>query len=184
MKSIEVNMERSATPLIMLTSDRISKYFTHREVIKSVEAERIGIDNQVYEQEIVDNAKELGDKVLDKVRERFGSFTPNSWYRCESLERNTCDRAFKNWCKDRGFDHNAPDAWNAYFVRKQHPRGASADIEVVGVSNVDLYHWIKENLVFDQLILEYVNPRVPGSGWVHVSYDRYGNNRQQAFSIN
>lgn len=176
--------ERSETPLIGLTSERISKHFTHREVVKSFEADRIGIDNQVYEIDIVENAKALGANVLDKVREQFGSFTPNSWYRCEALERNICDNAFRSWCKRNGFEYTAPDAWNAYFIRKQHPRGASADIEIDGLSNVKLYNWIKDNLDFDQLILEYVNPKIPNSGWVHVSYDRYGNNRKQAFSIN
>lgn len=176
--------ERSLTPLIGNTATYISKYFQHKEVVKSFEADRAGIDNQVYCPEVVENAKALGINVLDKVRAKFGAFTPTSWFRCESLERNICDAAFKRWCSKQGVSADAPDAWSAYFIRKQHPKGASADIEVDGVSNVELFNWIKENLVYDQLILEYVNPKVAGSGWVHVSFDRYGNNRKQAFKIN
>ena len=31
--------------------------------------------------------------------------------------------------------------------------------------------FIKENLMFDQLILEYYKPGNPNSGWIHVSYN-------------
>jgi hypothetical protein len=47
----------------------------------------------------------------------------------------------------------------------------AADIEIPGVANADLAGWIKENISFTQLILEFYTPGVPDSGWVHVSYD-------------
>jgi hypothetical protein len=52
-----------------------------------------------------------------------------------------------------------------------HTRGMAADIEIPGVANADLAGWIKENLSYTQLILEFYTPGVPDSGWVHVSYD-------------
>lgn len=176
-------------PIIANTRDRISPNFYHYEVVKSYDAERNGIDNFVYNSEVELCAKALAENVLEKVREHAmktvgRGFTPNSWYRCEALERYICRDAFIKWCKPRGIDPQAPDAWFSYFQRKQHPKGASADIEISGISNVDLFNWIKDNLVFDQLILEFVNPKIPNSGWVHVSFDRYGNNRKQAFAIN
>jgi zinc D-Ala-D-Ala carboxypeptidase len=52
----------------------------------------------------------------------------------------------------------------------QHRRGEAADIEIDGIANAVLAHWIKDNLAFDQLILEAYRPGIPNSGWVHVSY--------------
>jgi hypothetical protein len=47
----------------------------------------------------------------------------------------------------------------------------AADIEIPGVANADLASYIRDNLQFTQLILEFYTPGVPDSGWVHVSYD-------------
>jgi hypothetical protein len=52
----------------------------------------------------------------------------------------------------------------------QHVRGEAADIEIPGVANGDVAKWIRDNLPFDQLILEAYTPGKPSSGWVHVSY--------------
>jgi len=38
--------------------------------------------------------------------------------------------------------------------------------------------WIRDNLDFDQLILEFYTPGIPDSGWVHVSYKADGDNRK------
>jgi len=47
----------------------------------------------------------------------------------------------------------------------------AADFELFGIDNNKVSDWIKENLMFDQLILEYYIPGRPNSGWVHVSYN-------------
>jgi len=52
----------------------------------------------------------------------------------------------------------------------QHTRGEAADFEVPGVPNLEVARWIRDNLVFDQLILEFYRPGQPNSGWVHCSY--------------
>jgi hypothetical protein len=52
-----------------------------------------------------------------------------------------------------------------------HCKGQAADIEIPGVANADLAEWIRDNLDFTQVILEFYTPGVPDSGWVHVSYD-------------
>lgn len=171
------------------TRDNISPNFRHYEVVKSYDAERNGIDNFVYDPEILLNAKATAENLLEPIRE-YGhkivkrGFTPNSWYRCEALERYLCRTDFQKWCKKNAINPEAPDAWFSYFIRKQHPKGASVDVEISGIPNVDLFNWIKKNLKYDQLIMEFVKPGVPDSGWIHVSYDRFGNNRQQAFAIN
>lgn len=52
----------------------------------------------------------------------------------------------------------------------QHTKGEAADIEIPGVSNLILAQWIRDNLDYDQLILENHKPGQPSSGWVHVSW--------------
>ena len=85
--------------------------------------------------------------VLEPIREYFGPVRVNSAFR--SLKVN---RAVGS--KDGS----------------QHRLGEAADIEVDGVPNAVLAHWIVDNLPFDQVILEAYRPGLPGSGWVHVSY--------------
>ena len=51
-----------------------------------------------------------------------------------------------------------------------HVKGAAADIEVDGVSNLEVARWIRDNLSYKQLILENHTPGKPSSGWVHVAY--------------
>jgi zinc D-Ala-D-Ala carboxypeptidase len=60
----------------------------------------------------------------------------------------------------------------------QHAKGEAADFEMFGIDNKELAKYIKNNLVFDQLILEFYNPDDPSSGWVHCSYSKEENRKQ------
>lgn len=64
----------------------------------------------------------------------------------------------------------------------QHLRGEAADVEIPGVSNLEVARTIRDNLPFDQLILEAYRPGVPSSGWVHVSY-REGRLRRSVLTM-
>ena len=55
-------------------------------------------------------------------------------------------------------------------VNSQHAKAEAADFEVMGTDNAELADWIKDNLPYDQLILEYYTPGEPNSGWIHCSY--------------
>jgi hypothetical protein len=46
-----------------------------------------------------------------------------------------------------------------------------------GVTNADVYNFIKDNLNFDQLIWEFGTDANPD--WVHVSYESTGKQRKQ-----
>ena len=61
--------------------------------------------------------------------------------------------------------------------------GQAADFEVPGVSNHELAAWVRDNLDYDQLILEFYTPGQPNSGWVHCSIKAEGN-RKMALTIN
>ena len=60
----------------------------------------------------------------------------------------------------------------------QHMKGEAVDFELSGIANADVCNWIKSNLVFDQLILEFYTQGEPNSGWVHCSVVPTGNRRQ------
>lgn len=101
----------------------------------------------------------LCEKVLEPVRRHFGRTTINSGYRSPKV--------------------------NAAVGSKpgsQHMLGEAADIEVPGVPNATLAAWIRDNLAFDQLILEAYHAGDPSSGWVHVSY-RTGRLRRSVLTM-
>jgi hypothetical protein len=70
-----------------------------------------------------------------------------------------------------GFRHPDVNAAVGGSKTSDHCRGQAADIEIPGVPNAELAEWIKANLSFTQLILEFYTPGIPDSGWVHVSYN-------------
>lgn len=133
----------------------LSPHFTLSELTKSSLAKRHGIDNLPGLCEIA-NLKRLAAQVLEPVRLRYNiPFSPSSGFRCLAVNRLA----------------GSGDG-------SQHVKGEAADFELPGVANMDLALWIKANLVFDQLILEFHNVDDPASGWCHVSLIEE-NNRQQ-----
>ena len=61
----------------------------------------------------------------------------------------------------------------------QHMKGQAMDLDdVYGYkTNAEMYHWIKENLNFDQLIWEFGTDTNPN--WIHVSYVNDEDNRNR-----
>ena len=170
--------------LVYNPQSKISPHFTHREVQKSSTADRNDIDNTPSTSELM-NANLVANKVIEPIRVHYGiPFSPQSWFRCEELEKRICWGSFVKWCLSKD-DITPSDAnWNQYFSRKSHPTGGCVDIEIPSVPNDDLFEWIRTDsgLVFDQLIREFPKDDDPESGWVHVSYSAT-NNRQSSFTI-
>lgn len=139
---------------------RISDNFYLSEFTNSQTARRHGIDNTPTAQQIK-ALTALVTNILQPVRNRFGPIFINSGFR--SKELNTAIGG-------------SPTS--------QHMKGQAADIECPPVSNMDLAVWIRDNLDYDQLILEFHDPKDgPRSGWVHVSYVSPTANRKQTLSI-
>ncbi len=140
----------------------LSQNFSISEMVKSQTALRHGIDNWPDEESIV-NMDYLANAVLQPIRDNFGApVNISSGYRCLELNR-------KLGSKDSS----------------QHRRGEAADIEIWGLSNLTLGTWIKDNLIFDQLILEFYDGVNPQSGWVHVSFTMpIEENRMEVLTIN
>ncbi len=144
---------------------KLSKNFYLSEFTKSSTADRRGIDNTIPadRQDIIDNLRAVALYIVQPVRDHFGvAFSPSSGYRCLELNRAI------------GSEDNS-----------QHILGEAVDMEIPGVTNLELMYWIKDNLLFDQLILEHYNPKIPNSGWCHCSYKlaKNGINRNQAIAL-
>ena len=134
---------------------KLSGHFSLAELTKSQTAVRKGIDNQPTLDHI-ENLTELCTHVLEPTRRNFGKpMVITSGYRSEEL------------CEAIGSSKNS-----------QHAKGEAADFEMFGVDNKELAKYIKNNLIYDQLILEFYNPDDPSSGWVHCSYNKEENRKQ------
>jgi zinc D-Ala-D-Ala carboxypeptidase len=136
---------------------QLSDNFSLNEFTKSDTAVRKGIDNTPNDVHL-ENMKALCENVLQKVRSHFGkSVRITSGYRSPEL------------CEAIGSSS-----------KSQHAKGQAADFEITGIDNKDLAIWIRDNVDFDQLILEFYTEGDPNSGWVHCSYS--DDNRKQVLS--
>ena len=137
---------------------QLSKNFSLAELTKSQTATRMGLDNNPSEDE-TENLRLLCERVLQPGRDHFNHvITISSGYRNEILSNKIGSSS-----------------------KSQHCKGEAADFEIFGTPNNEVSDWIKENLMFDQLILEYYEPGQPNSGWVHVSYKREINSNRKEY---
>ncbi len=136
---------------------QLSEHFNLKEFTKSETAIRKRIDNTPNTQH-AQNLKNVCEKILEPVRRHFGKpVRINSGYRGPAL--------------------NAAVGGSG---KSQHCNGEAVDFEIDGLPNPDLAKWVSENCEFDQIILEFYDPKEgPNSGWVHASYTSTGTNRKQ-----
>ena len=125
---------------------QLSRNFSLQELTKSDTAIRKGIDNEPNADQI-DKLKSLCENILQPVRDHFGRVKITSGFRSPEL------------CLAIGSSINS-----------QHAKAEAADFECPGVDNVELADWIKRELPYDQLILEFYTPGEPNSGWIHCSW--------------
>lgn len=138
--------------------ERISKHISFEEATHSATAERMGIVNNNPNQSVVDNMKLLAENVFEPIREHFKTpISITSMYRGLNL-----NQAVKG------------------SITSQHCSGEAMDIDMgtgTKPSNKMIFDYIKDNLVFDQLIYEFGTDKNPD--WVHVSYESTGKQRKQ-----
>ena len=133
---------------------KLSQHLDLSEVTRSESAKRNGISNMPIALHI-ENFKLLAEKVFEPVRLHFGCpIHISSGYR--SVELNKCIGG---------------------SLTSQHCTGEAIDIDMdnstSGVTNKMVFDYIKDNLVYDQIINEF------DYSWVHVSYAANGKNRKQ-----
>jgi zinc D-Ala-D-Ala carboxypeptidase len=138
---------------------KLSDNFYLNEFIKSNTATRLNIDNTPTPA-VIESLEFLANRILQPVRDHYGKVVNiNSGYRCLELNRAL---------------HSSPGS--------QHRRGEAADFEIHGIDNYEVACWVRDNLSYDQLILEFYDG-TPSSGWIHVSCTNDGSNRQQCLTI-
>ena len=99
----------------------------------------------------------VAKKVFEPLREAIDvPIKINSFFRCEELNKAI-----------------------GGSTKSQHCQGRAIDIDDYygNVSNAFMYHYIKDNLDFDQLIWEFGTDENPD--WVHVSYVDADSNRKR-----
>jgi hypothetical protein len=134
---------------------QLTKNFSLAEMVKSETALRHGMENNPGPDEL-NNLLNLCANVLQPIRDHYQKGVKvNSGYRSP--------------------DVNAKVGGSR---TSDHTRGMAADIEIPGVPNAELATYIRDNLAYTQLILEFYTPGVPDSGWVHVSYDEQNLKKQ------
>ena len=136
---------------------KLSKNLTLKEAIKSNTAIRLGIDNTPEQWEI-NNLRAVADNVFQPVRDHFGvPIGVSSGYRSKELNKSIGGSKYS-----------------------QHMIGEALDIDADiygGVTNAEIFNYIKNNLEWDQMIWEFGDDEEPN--WVHVSYKEAGRNRKQ-----
>jgi len=137
---------------------KISKHISYKEATHSNYAKQHKITNKPKEEHI-ENMELLAEKVFEPLREWVGCpIRVNSMFRSEKL--NSALKGSKT---------------------SSHLKGQAMDITSMACekddckSNLDMFHYIKDNLDFDQLIWEFGSePK-----WLHVSYNNKKDNRNQ-----
>jgi hypothetical protein len=135
---------------------QLSKNLSLAEVTKSATAIKRGIANEPTITHL-ENLKAIAEKIFQPIREEF-----------------MCPIAVTSGYRSRDLN----DAIGG-SSRSQHCYGEALDLDadVYGViTNKDIFHYIQDNLNFDQLIWEFGTDEEPA--WVHVSYRRNGGNRK------
>ena len=132
---------------------KLSKNVTLQEMVHSYTAVKKGLLNEPNEAQI-ENLRILCENVLQPLRDALGPIYISSGFR--SVELNTAIGGSSS---------------------SQHCalKGAASDIDM-GKRNAEVFNYIKDHLVWDQMIWEFGDDENPS--WVHVSYNE-GHNRKQ-----
>ena len=135
---------------------KISEHITYAEAIHSNTAKRKGIDNTPSEAQVT-AMKLLAEKIFEPLREWVGGpIKVNSFFRSEALNESIGGASSSQHCKGQAIDIDD------VYGRK---------------TNADMYHWIQQNLDYDQMIWEFGTDMQPN--WIHISYVSEEKNRNK-----
>lgn len=137
--------------LISAKKVSITKNFTLFDICNSETALAKNIDNRPT-QDLIKNATNLIKNVLQPIRDHFAlPLDVHCIFRCYELN------------KLLGGSQNS-----------QHLKAQACDFTVKGKINDEIFNWVKNNLIYDQLIHE--------GSWIHVSLVA-GKNRKQSLKL-
>lgn len=129
---------------------KLSENVTLKEVIKSQTATKLGIDNTPTPEHL-ENLKKVLNNVFEPLRKGLGN-----------------NPIFIS-CGYRGKKLN--DATPGASITSYHCSGKALDLDDTfgKITNAQIFHYIKDNLNYAELIWEYGNDTNPD--WVHVAFD-------------
>lgn len=134
----------------------ISPHITLEQAVHSDTAIANKIDNSTKDDELISNATYVAINCFEKALNHFGLdkiwFT--SFYRSIALNSHLGGAPSSQHCKFQAIDQYGKN----------------------GLSNCELFLWEKDNLEYDQLILE--EKKGDDACWVHVSYSKSHNRKQ------
>jgi hypothetical protein len=133
---------------------KISEHISYEEATVSPTAIRMKINN-TPDAETLERMKAVANACFEPLRKWYGKpIRVNSFYRSQAL-----NKAVKG------------------SRTSQHVTGEAIDISAGSrAENKKLFDWLKDNVVFDQIINEY------DYTWVHVSF-KLGSNRKQILVV-
>ena len=134
----------------------ISKHISYKEATHSNTALRRNLDNTPNDQQLK-CMKEIAENLFEPLRKWVGGpIKVNSFFRGEPV--NTAIGG---------------------STRSQHMKGQAIDIDDTfgHKTNAEMYHYIKDNLDFDQLIWEFGDDKNPN--WLHISWVSHRPNRKK-----
>jgi hypothetical protein len=124
---------------------KISNYYTLGDLTINAVVSSYKLINQkgLTKEQIGCNIKTLSINVLDKIKERYSNMIVTSCFRHGN-------------------------------GKSQHYKGEAADLQFIGSNNseyITIAEWIKNNVSYDQLLLEYKNKGTK-KPWIHISYKK------------
>ena len=136
--------------------ENISKHISYHEGTYSRTAERRDLDNTPNKEQLK-CMKEVAENLFEPLRKWVGGpIKINSFFRGEPV--NTAIGG---------------------STRSQHMKGQAIDIDDTfkHKTNAEMYHYIKDNLDFDQMIWEFGTDKNPN--WLHISWVSHRPNRKK-----
>ena len=134
----------------------ISKHISYKESVYSTTALRRGINNTPNNEQLK-NMETIADEVFEPLRTYVGGpIKINSFFRSPELNKAIGGSTTSQHCKGQAMD---------------------IDDTFGRMTNAEMFHWVKENLDFDQMIWEFGNDDNPN--WVHISYVSPDKNRNR-----
>jgi len=131
---------------------KISDNISYKEATRSETAQRLGISNKP-KKEHIENMELIAEKIFQPLREWVDHpIRINSFFRSEELNSRI-----------------------GGALSSAHKDGLAMDLDSLGgKTNLEMFHYIKDNLEFDQLIWEFgEEPK-----WLHVSWNKKKNKKQ------
>ena len=147
---------------------KITNYVSYKEVTYSQTAIKNDLDNDPTTEQLK-LIQETAMQIFDPLRRWVdGPVKINSVFRGDALNKKIGGSKTSQHCV--GLDKSKRSYGSAFDV----------DDTFGHKTNREMFHWLKDNVVFDQLIYEFPDADDNNNArWIHFSYRNDGGNRQQ-----